>query len=194
MRNSIWLSFAACLACLGCGEPGIVADGKSADKPLVTFIAVDTSASARNYHSSLFSAAKSELGKVPSKEQVYVFRFDHDPAEVFSGPPPDQEKAPHVIRELMKHQTAKEGTNLARLLVRVDRAMTANSCRGRLVIFTDSGTELMTREEKDQVRSITRGWGEQGSVVEMRFVGVSGGQREALRDMIELPIERLKIE
>jgi len=171
----------------------MVADGHSA-KPVTTFIAVDTSASARNHHSSLFNAAKTELAKVPSKEQVYVFRFDHDPAEVFAGPPPDQEKAPHVIRELMKHQSPKQGTNLARLLSRVDKAMAANASRGRLVIFTDSGTELMTREEKDQVRAITRTWGEQGSVVEMRFVGVSGGQREALRDMIELPIEKLRIE
>jgi len=196
MRKAIFLSLVG-FATAGCGGPAIVAEGSSTttrQRPIVTFVAVDTSGSARGHHAQLFTAAKSELVKIPSKEQVYVYRFDHDPAEVFSGSPPDQERAPHLIRELMKHQTDKAGTNLAKLFERMQKQITAIGCRAKVVVFTDSGTELMTREEKDVVRQLTRQWASQGDVAELRFVGVAGGQRESLRDMIEMPKDRLRIE
>lgn len=188
----------ALAASLGCGGParGDVAPtaGQAAAAKEVRIYAVDTSMSAVPKHGEFFKQIQDEWSAVPLDEKIYLYRFDSACAEVRSEPvPPTKEGMREILEKTLHHRSQTEGTNLAKLVVQINKKLAGVELPGRILIFTDCGTENMTPEQEEQVRRITTEWNERHEISEVVVVGVDGGYREKLRDLIRLPDSAFRI-
>ena len=176
---------------------GCAKDGPAAVKgsPSLELLAVDTSGSAVAEHPRFFGEAAQAIMDMPEASRLYVYRFDAAPAEVHSGEPPaTQEDASDMLNKALSHRTATKGTNLAKLFRLMDRQIESHQGPVWVLVFTDAGTELMSSSERMEVRTITKRWAGSDRLQAVEFVGVVDGQREALRDMVAISGDRLKIE
>lgn len=198
MGKSILVSLVAAAALWGCSSGASQESSAQAlapEVPATTVIAIDTSKSAAEFHDEFFRQANDVLMSVPSKNTVFVYRFDSECAEVYSGKPPRQmEQATEIVNDLLDRKTDKLGTNMAKLLTRIDKQVSGESGAVKLIVMTDSGTEHMTKAEMQSVREITQRWKDDAIVSEIRFIGVKAGHREVIRDMVVGDSRTLKFE
>jgi hypothetical protein len=151
------------------------------------FIALDTSGSAAAKHEEFFGRAKQLISKLPENDVLYLYRFDSSPAEVYSQPKPESEDdISALLKECLTHTSNTPGTNLAKLFQRWDRLREKTKGPVQMFVFTDCGTEEMTRQEQDTVRGLVKQWDQDERVVGLHFVGVSGGNREEIQNMVEM--------
>jgi hypothetical protein len=156
-------------------------------------MAMDTSGSAAASHKAMFSHATSEIQSLPEQKDLYIFRFDSSPAEVFSEPPPARtEEITDVLNRLLKHRSGTEGTNIASLFVRMDKRIAQLDEPVRIIVYTDCGTERMTKRDEEQCQRITKRWDDEGRVESLTLIGVEGGYREKLIDIIQMSGSKFK--
>lgn len=188
MEKKISLSFLLATFVVGC--TGHAVEG---EPPGPLLMALDTSGSARESHGKFFPMAREAIESLPGKATLFLYRFDASPAEVYSNfPPGSSEEIGEMLNDSLKHRSSTDGTNLAKLFVQFDARIAELGRPVSILVFTDCGTEKMTRFEEEQVQRITKRWGERQLVDSLRFVGVQAGHREKLRTIVKLPIDKLQ--
>jgi hypothetical protein len=136
----------------------------------------------------MFKRAIDLIIQVPEGESLYLYRFDSTPAEVMSEPPPlNREGIAQILNETLEHRSATDGTNMAKLLSRMDRRLREVSKPAYIAVFTDCGTEMMSTADVKAVEELTSKWAQDDLVTKVVFYGVEAGQREKLQDMIKMP-------
>lgn len=152
-------------------------------------LAIDTSASAKNYHEHMFNRAIGTIAQLPMETRLIIYRFDASPAEVHDGKPMvDEAEAGMKLKDELKWSTATKGTDLAGLVRKIDSRLASLPKPVALDIYTDCGSELMTKEDGAYVRQTVANWPD----IDVRFIGVQSGHRERLREMFgtkEIKIE-----
>ncbi len=187
MVGKIIFSCVILLALIGCGSES------TESGPKAYFVAVDTSKSAKPFHGEMFKYASEVLMTAPMSSNVTVYRFDSTPAEVYSSVPPGStEEAGILLNKTLQHTSKTDGTNLQKLIVSIDQRIATVNGASRVVILTDCGVEMMTAQEKEQVKRITAKWDEQGSVDKISLKGVQPGFREELRELLRVSPSRLE--
>lgn len=167
----------------------------STEPQFVTVMAIDTSGSATAHHKKMFQKAAEIIQTAPARQPFYLYRFDARPAEVFSEPPPSgQEHIAELLNSVMKHRTDVEGTNLAELLVIMNKRVASLGDRSvKVVIFTDCGTERMDTLAVESAKRIAETWSRQHSIHSVTFYGVADGHRETIRSLLEALGGKLEI-
>ena len=172
------------LSLAGCG----MAVSSEPQQQGTVVIALDTSASARQYHEQMFNQAVEQSASLPLSVQLIVFRFDSSPAEVHVGKPfADQAEAGRKLKTELEWHSNTRGTNLAKLFSRVDALLEESPAPVVVEVYTDCGTELMGAKDDETVRRVTESWDAKG--IRVRFHGVASGHREKLRDLIRCPLQ-----
>lgn len=191
MVKRLLLSLAAVLslALCGCGPTSAEA-GQAIVQPSAYIVAVDVSKSAKEIEEELFKTAVDHMEGMPRGTRLLVYRFDSVAQEIYDDQTiVDAEFAGRMLAPEMKNRTSNtSGTNLARLFDRIDRRLPEFAGLVSVSVFTDCGTEEMTREDDARVRELTKKWAQAGNV-ELVFHGVSSGHREKLRSIVEMPIQ-----
>jgi hypothetical protein len=178
----------ACLPLCGCGDAEAKTSRSPSSGPPITVVAVDTSASAKEIHSELGERAVQLIEGLADGTRLIVFRFDSATAEVFDGPTlRDDAEAAVMLKEAFDRQSKTDGTNLARLLDRVDKRIGAEGGAIDVHIFTDCGTELMSKEDEARAGEVTAAWASSGRVT-VSFHGVKIGHREKIRDLLKIQV------
>lgn len=188
MASKLLFSLVVGALCLGtgCSSSGSPTGRQAADSAdLTTLMAFDTSGSAVEYHAKMFKRASQEIQNLPENKYLYLYRFDSAPAEVFSEPPPaGMEDISKLLNGLLKHRSATDGTNIAKLIVAMDKRLAELTEKVNVVIFTDCGTEAMSTLDCEYAKRITERWGKKELVKSVKIVGVADGHREKLRELI----------
>jgi hypothetical protein len=162
--------------------------GKAEAKPKVVVVALDTSTSAKEIHEELYNRIVRQMEAMPKDARLVVFRFDSATAEIYDGKPiKDGAEAGRTIKPELEWQSKTTGTNLARLLERIEKSAPAGGTQLDIHVYTDCGTEEMSKDDEQAVRTTTAKWSQAGSVT-MSFHGVKTGFREKLRDLIAFPV------
>lgn len=171
---------------LGCGG--------SEGKPGTTIVGLDVSDSAAGQKGSFYNATVEGLMALPLDSNTIVYRFDAKPAEVHSGnPPASQEEAAKLIKRAVEHRTDQKGTNLAKLILLIDKRIEETAPPVEIRLFTDCGIELMTEAERQSVKRITTRWQEDNRISKVTFSGLRDGYREDIRSMVNVGPAKLEI-
>lgn len=175
------------LLCIGCG--GSSRDGGK----LLTLLAIDTSGSARAYHKEMFQRATEIIQQIPEGQDLYLYRFDSSPAEVLSEPPPaGTAEIAELLNRLLMHESATNGTNLAKLFVEMDQRIAGFDSPVQVIIMTDCGIEEMSPTECEQASRIASKWDSRGSVSAVEFIGVQPDWRSKVRSMVPMSPGKVK--
>lgn len=146
------------------------------------FIAFDTSESARPKLPEFLKDARNFLTSVDSDTKAILFRFDSKPAEFYSGSAfTGPEDAAKVLKPLLEHISTEKGTNLFKLLIRIDSLLPTLGPNVHVVVYTDAGTELMSNDDIRGCKDIAKKWEGSNQVKKVRFIGVRSGYREEIR-------------
>jgi hypothetical protein len=173
---------------MGCGKSP---DASSTAATGVHILAIDTSGSASAVKGQVFKQAASDFYGVPDKCTAYIYRFDNEPAEVYSGfSPSTEEEGFQKINTVLQHTETKPGTNLLKLVKQVNMHFSRGENKIFLNIYTDCGFEEMTNQELDECKSLTSEWGASKDIT-VKFLGVQPGFREKLRKLINVSSSRL---
>lgn len=189
MRRSVAL--AALALCVGCqkvdgGEVSMRAQAISA--PPTYVVALDTSTSAKEIHEELYNRAVRHMEEMPRDSRLLVFRFDSAAAEVYDGEAiVDGAEAGMTLKPELTWSSKTSGTNLARLFERINDRIGSDTGSVYIDVYTDCGTEEMSRRDDEKVREITSDWNEAGNV-SISFHGVKTGFREKLRALVSFPV------
>ena len=181
---SIALFIAGALYAGGCGTS--VAGTNAGTR----VFAYDTSGSAKDAHEQYFNRGLQDMMSGDAKAKYVVYRFDIKPQEAYQGSSfGNDEEAAVLLKSTFDRSAGAKGTNLLRLFQEIDRRLPEWTKPISIRIYTDCGTELMTKDEFNQMLKLTEGWKEQGTQPEISFVGVDTGFRETLRNSIAFPVE-----
>lgn len=116
-----------------------------------------------------------------------IIRFDAVAQEVYDGPAlTDPEKCSIELKSALKRDAGQRGTSLLRLLQQI-AARKSSLAGSEIVVYTDAGTELMSRDELEKLSLTGEGLKDAG-VARIVFVGVEAGQREVLRETLPEPL------
>jgi len=183
-----WRALLLALVLMGCGKSP---DASSTAATGVHILAIDTSGSASAVKGQVFKQAASDFYGVPDKCTAYIYRFDNEPAEVYSGfSPSTEEEGFQKINTVLQHTETKPGTNLLKLVKQVNMHFSRGENKIFLNIYTDCGFEEMTNQELDECKSLTSEWGASKDIT-VKFLGVQPGFREKLRKLINVSSSRL---
>jgi hypothetical protein len=158
-------------------------------------VAIDTSDSAAGQKGTFYQATMDGLMALPLEDYTVVYRFDAKPAEIHSGPPPaSTEEAAKLLKRAVEHRTDQKGTNLAKLILLMDRRLDELTTPIEIQIYTDCGIELMTEAERQSVKRITSRWHEDNRITKVSFLGLRDGYREDIRSMVAVGSDKLEID
>lgn len=170
----------------GCG--GAAASGRSVG---ATVVGIDVSGSALAKKEDLMRLARREILRVRGGS-LEVHRFDRTAQELYSGGPIlDPERLTKHLRTWLDPAVGGLGTSLPAFLERVDQRLKTLEKPIRIVVISDCGMELTTRQERNAALALTKRWADQGQVVEVCVLGLSPGQREAIRASIDPRLLRI---
>lgn len=146
------------------------------------FIAFDTSESARPKLPKFLKDAGNFLTSVDPDTKVILFRFDSKPAEFYSGTAfAGPEDAARVLKPLLEHTSIEKGTNLSKLLIKIDSLLPNLGPNVHVIVYTDAGTELMSNDDIRGCKDVAKKWGDSNQVKKVKFIGVRPGYREEIR-------------
>lgn len=178
----------------GCGSPESEKNGNGLpESKHIVVLAIDTSGSASKIKESLCKRASQDFFATRDNDEVVIYRFDNEPAEIYSGDPPgSEEQAAAKLKSLLPFSQKGEGTNLLKLVEKIDELYRSEKLPMKIFIYTDCGFEEMSNLELDKCKEITSAWGTNHNDIEVDFVGVTDGFREKLRKLVALPRSRIQ--
>jgi hypothetical protein len=177
--------------CSGCTSGA--AEQQTGSSPSRIVLAIDTSGSAEKKRNELYKRASEDFFMTKDSDKIVVFRFDTDPAEIYSGETPaSEEDAAKILKKVLPVSQSKPGTNLLKLVRQLDELGKVDALPLIAFVYTDCGFEEMTNQELDECKELTANWAKASKQVEFRFIGVEDGYREKLRKLIAIPREQVK--
>ncbi|MGI8924461.1 MAG: hypothetical protein ACR2HJ_10560 [Fimbriimonadales bacterium] len=151
--------------------------------------AFDTSGSAKDKHETFFNRGLHDMMADTRDTRLVVYRFDVLPQEAHEGDSfGNDEEVARLMKEVFTRTAGRRGTNLFKLFEGIDRRLPQWPQPVSIRVYTDCGTELMTKDEFARLLAMTRRWKANGSPPDLTFVGVETGFRETLRGYIGYPI------
>ena len=152
--------------------------------------AFDTSGSAKDVHEQFFNRGLHDMTGGDGRAKFVVYRFDIAPQEAYQGGSfGNDEEAAKLLKDTFDRSAGAKGTNLLKLFESIDRRLPEWTKPIGIRVYTDCGTELMTKAEFVQLKELTQKWVDQGINPRLSFVGVDTGHRETLRNHIAFPVE-----
>lgn len=92
----------------------------------------------------------------------------------------------------MVSETKTRGTSLLTLMERIDQRMGSYSGKSyRILIATDCGVELMSKDELAKLKALAQKWRDNGSVSELKVEGVRPMHLDVLRENLGVLGEKL---
>jgi len=194
-KQSLGILFGCALLFAGIGCSSLIAGcGKaeaSGGSVGTTVVGIDVSGSALARKEDLMRLARREIQKV-REGSLEVHRFDRKAQELYSGKPLlDPERLTKHLRSWFEEAAGGLGTSLPAFLERVDQRLNTLEKPIRIVVISDCGMELTTPQERSAALARTKRWAEQGQVAEVTVLGLSPGQREAIRACIDPRLLRI---
>lgn len=184
MKTTVTLASLVAFALLmqsGC----TAASASSAQKPgPITVLALDTSESAKAKHEELYNRMVHDMESMRPEGRMVLFRFDSSPAEFYDGKPVlDGAEAGRLVKPELNRESRTEGTNLAKLLSQIDKLIGRGSEPLDVRVYTDCGTEKMTKIDDQAVAEQLGTWSAEREL-KVSFHGVVSGFRERIRELV----------
>ncbi len=157
-------------------------------------IALDTSGSAEASRLAYLKSMRSLV--VDSRfANLTLFRFDSNPAEIYSGTVmPNEEEASVFLAKYVKYSAGTEGTNLLKLLNLIDKQVKRTARPTEIVILTDCGFENMPNKELEETKLLVKTWTDNPKIKSIVVKGVADGNREKLRALFDAAADKFSIE
>jgi len=157
-------------------------------------IALDTSGSAEASRITYLKVMRS-LVVDERFADLTLFRFDSNPAEIYSGKMmPNEEEASVFLAKYVKYSAGTEGTNLLKLLSLIDKQIKRTNHPTDIIILTDCGFENMPNKELEETKLVVKSWTSNPNVRSIVAKGVADGNREKLRALFEAAADRFSID
>ena len=151
--------------------------------------AFDTSGSAQDVHEQFFNKGLHDMTGGDGRAKFVVFRFDSAAQEAYQGGAfANDEEAAKLLKATFDRSAGTKGTNLLRMFESIDHRLVEWNKPIKIRVYTDCGTELMSRAELLKLKELTKTWLDSGINPEITFIGVDTGHRETLRNNIAIPI------
>ena len=151
--------------------------------------AFDTSGSAKDVHEQFFNRGMHDMTSGDGRAKFVVYRFDITPQEAYQGGSFDNdEEVAKMLKDTFDRSAGAKGTNLLKLFESIDQRLPEWNKPISIRVYTDCGTELMSKAEFKQLNALTQKWLDDGVNPTVAFVGVDTGHREILRNHIAFPV------
>ena len=182
--------FALAVFISGALFPGGCGTAEATSESGTRVYAFDTSGSAKDVHEQFFNRGLHDMTGGDGRAKFVVYRFDIAPQEAYQGGSfGNDEEAAKLLKDTFDRSAGAKGTNLLKLFESIDRRLPEWNKPIGIRVYTDCGTELMTKAEFVQLKELTQKWVDQGINPRLSFVGVDTGHRETLRNHIAFPVE-----
>src|SRR5688572_3953728 len=135
--------------------------------------AFDTSGSAKDVHEQFFNRGLHDMTGGNGRAKFVVYRFDITPQEAYQGTSfANDEAAAKLLKSTFDRSAGAKGTNLLKLFESIDSRLPELNKPISIRVYTDCGTELMSKDEFQQLRNLTQKWMDEGVNPTVTFVGV----------------------
>lgn len=196
MRNFSNIIGLLVLTLAGCSQAPSHSSGQvgEAEASQNLCIALDTSGSAEASRVTYLKAMRSLV--VDNRyANLTLFRFDSNPAEIYSGKVmPNEEEASVFLAKYVKYSAGTEGTNLLKLLNLIDKQVKRTDRPTEIVILTDCGFENMPNKELEETKVLVKTWTSNPRIKSIMAKGVADGNREKLRALFDAAADKFSIE